>query len=150
MLCTSIFHRGDLTLCNHSLLQLVEVMACCMLAPSHHPHQCWLIVYWTLIDTLQDNCNINSIILMKKKAFENAVCKMSAILLNLRLYDIIHVTIIPRFPVPFYPFLRCTWRLVRHKQFTWIICKIYSIRNSQECYVKFMWTLYAIPFFSVW
>ena len=43
------------------------------LAPSHYLNQCWLIINWTL--------NWNSSIFCKGNSFQNAVCKMAAILL---------------------------------------------------------------------
>ena len=48
--------------------------------PSHNLHHCWNIVNWTLRNKLDWNCNRNSCIFFTENAFENAVCKMAAIL----------------------------------------------------------------------
>ena len=48
--------------------------------PSHYLNQCWNIVNWTPRNKLQWNINENSNIFIQNNAFENAVCKMTAIL----------------------------------------------------------------------
>ena len=70
---------------------LVKVMACCLTTPRHQLSWCWLTVNCTLRNKLQWNHNQNTKLFIQENAFENGVCKMSAILfrpqcVNLRLH----------------------------------------------------------------
>ena len=49
-------------------------------APSHYLNQCWIIVNWTLMDTLQWNFNQDTKMFRRENASENIVCEMAAIL----------------------------------------------------------------------
>ena len=49
-------------------------------APSNYLKQWWIIVNWTHGNKLRWICNRNSNIFIEENAFENVVCKMSAIL----------------------------------------------------------------------
>ena len=40
---------------------LVQVMACCLMAPSHYMNQCWLIISEVLWHSLESNFNIQSV-----------------------------------------------------------------------------------------
>ena len=48
--------------------------------PSHYLNQCWNIVNFNLRNKLQWNINRNSYIFIQENAFENVVCKISAIM----------------------------------------------------------------------
>ena len=50
--------------------------------PSHYLNHCWNIVNWTLGNKLQWNFNRNSNIFIKENTFENVVCEMASICLN--------------------------------------------------------------------
>ena len=49
-------------------------------APSHYLNQCWIIVNWTLRNTLQWSFNQNTNIFIYGNASENIICKMADIL----------------------------------------------------------------------
>ena len=49
-------------------------------APSHYLKQCWLIVNWTIGNTLQRHSNWNVKLFIHGNAFKNQVCEMAAIL----------------------------------------------------------------------
>ena len=57
-----IWHHGSWSI-------LVQVMACCLMVPSHYLNQCWLIVNCTLWNKFYRNLNL-----------ANVICKMAAIL----------------------------------------------------------------------
>ena len=48
--------------------------------PSHYLNQCWIIVNWTRANVFQWNFNQNTTIFIEECAYENVVCKISAIL----------------------------------------------------------------------
>ena len=51
-------------------------------APSHDLNQCWFIVFWTLRNKPQWNCNKNTKLLIKTNAYEYSVWEMAVILSN--------------------------------------------------------------------
>ena len=57
---------------------LATLLSCS--APSHYLNQCRLTAIYTLINKLRINFNPNAKIVFQGNAFENIVCKMSAIL----------------------------------------------------------------------
>ena len=64
---------------------LVQIMACCLLAPillmpSHYLNDCWVIVNWTLRNNLQWNFDQNTKLSIHENASENIVCEMAAVL----------------------------------------------------------------------
>ena len=54
------------------------------MAPSHYLNQCWNIVNLTIRNKLQWNLNKDSYIFIQENAFENIVCEMVAICLDLK------------------------------------------------------------------
>ena len=67
---------------NKSTLYRFEqwLVACSML--NHYLNQCWPIVILTLKNTFLSNLNQNSTIFVKENAFQNGICKLTAILLK--------------------------------------------------------------------
>ena len=62
-----------------SCLTLFQVMACCLAAPSHYLKQSWLIIIRPLRNfSIKFQLRLQKII--PENAFENAVCRMAAIL----------------------------------------------------------------------
>ena len=61
---------------------LVQVMACTCLVSNHFLKQCWLIGYCTLRNKFHKKSQKKKrdLFWVKKNAFENAICKVSAIL----------------------------------------------------------------------
>ena len=59
---------------------LAQVMACCLMAPSHYLNQYWLIVNWILRNELQWNWNQSTRCFIHENAFKNVICKMVSIL----------------------------------------------------------------------
>ena len=49
-------------------------------APSHYLNQCWLIVNWTLRDTIRWNFSQKSIFFIQENVLENVICEVAAIL----------------------------------------------------------------------
>ena len=69
---------------HRSLSALFQVMACCLLGPSHYLNLWWLIVNWILRNKPQWDSNKTSAIFIHENRFENVVCKMFAISLMLQ------------------------------------------------------------------
>ena len=69
---------SDAIWCLWSWSTLVQVMACCLTAPSHYQNQCWLIVDHTHRHNLPCNFNQMEIIFIEANVSENTVCKMFA------------------------------------------------------------------------
>ena len=63
----------------------VQIMACRLVGTKPLSKQCWAIVNWTLINTLQLNFNQITKLFIHDNAFQNIVCEMAAILFNGRL-----------------------------------------------------------------
>ena len=57
---------------------LDQIMACCLMAPSHHLSKYWLID-WTIITMIERNLTQNITIFCKATAFWNVVHKMATI-----------------------------------------------------------------------
>ena len=66
--------------CGRFWSTLVQVMAWCLMAPSHYLNQCWLIVNWTQGLELQWKINQYTRPFILENAFENVICKLVAIL----------------------------------------------------------------------
>ena len=64
----------------HRCFTLVQVMACCLTAPSHYHNLCWLLVNWTTGNKFQWNLNRHKRNFLQEKAVENVVWKMPFIL----------------------------------------------------------------------
>ena len=60
---------------------LLFVVACCSM-PCHYLNQCWLVVNWIPRNTHCGYMNRNKTIFIHENAFQNVVCKMSAILFS--------------------------------------------------------------------
>ena len=67
--CDTIWHHG-------SLSALVEVMAWCLMAPSHYLSHSWLVLSLEL--SIFQYFVQNSKIFIQGNTFENAICKMAA------------------------------------------------------------------------
>ena len=54
---------------------LVQVMACCLMAPSHYLNQCWLLIGEDLWHSPKSNYTVSAQVTILYKAFENCTFK---------------------------------------------------------------------------
>ena len=83
--------RPDDIIWHHGFWQaLVQVMACCLTAPSHNLNQSWCIciVNLALRKIFQWDFIQNSNIFIQENAFQNVVCNMAAILFRLHCVNV--------------------------------------------------------------
>ena len=63
---------------NRTWSTLVEVMACCLTAPSHYLNQCWLIISEVLLHSQESNFPGNTHDIYLSDVLENFICKIAA------------------------------------------------------------------------
>ena len=62
---------------HRSLSTLAQVMACCLMAPSHYPYQCWLVVIKVLWHSSEGNYTRDTSSINHCKKLENDLSKIS-------------------------------------------------------------------------